>query len=283
MATTTTNFGWDIPQSTDLVKDGATAIAALGQDIDTALVDLKGGTTGQVLAKASGTDLDFSWVAQDDSNAIQNAIVDAKGDLIAATAADTPARLAVGTNGQVLTADSTAATGLAWATPSGSGLSLISTASFSAVSSVSLATDSFTTTYDNYKLIINISTSSATAYLNARLRSAGTDNSTSNYTSTYFVVRQTANTTTIDSAGAASGSFANFSYLSSGTPNYINVDIMQPKASAKTTYSGRIDGSATETWMSGGLFNTTTSFDSFSFYPVSGTITGSYSLYGYNK
>lgn len=117
MATTTTNFGWDIPQSTDLVKDGATAIAALGQDIDTALVDLKGGTTGQVLAKASGTDLDFSWVAQDDSNAIQNAIVDAKGDLIGATAADTPARLAVGTNGQVLTADSSAATGLAWATP----------------------------------------------------------------------------------------------------------------------------------------------------------------------
>lgn len=63
MATTTTNFGWDIPQSTDLVKDGATAIAALGQDIDTALVDLKGGTTGQVLAKASGTNLDFNWVA----------------------------------------------------------------------------------------------------------------------------------------------------------------------------------------------------------------------------
>jgi hypothetical protein len=63
MATTTTNFGWDIPQSTDLVKDGATAIAALGQDIDTAMVDLKGGTTGQLLTKASGTDLDFSWAS----------------------------------------------------------------------------------------------------------------------------------------------------------------------------------------------------------------------------
>lgn len=119
MATTTPNFGWAVPTSTDLVKDGAVAIETLGDAIDASLVDLKGGTTGQVLAKASGTDMDFSWVAQDDSNAIQNAIVDAKGDLIGATAADTPARLAVGTNGQVLTADSTAATGLAWSTVSG--------------------------------------------------------------------------------------------------------------------------------------------------------------------
>ena len=116
MATTTTNFGWDIPQSTDLVKDGATAIAALGQDIDTAMVDLKGGTTGQVLAKASGTDLDFSWVAVDPLT-----ILDAKGDLITATAADTPARLAVGTNGHVLTADSTQSTGIKWAAPAGGG------------------------------------------------------------------------------------------------------------------------------------------------------------------
>lgn len=73
MATTTTNFGWDIPQSTDLVKDGATAIAALGQDIDTALVDLKGGTTGQVLSKATNTDLDFTWVEQDDTTISFNA------------------------------------------------------------------------------------------------------------------------------------------------------------------------------------------------------------------
>jgi hypothetical protein len=118
---TTTNFGWTTPNDTDLVKDGAAAIRTLGSSIDTSMAGLKGGATGQVLSKTSNTDMAFTWVAQDDSNAIQNALVDAKGDLIAATAADTPARLAVGTNGQVLTADSTASTGLAWATPSANG------------------------------------------------------------------------------------------------------------------------------------------------------------------
>jgi hypothetical protein len=131
MATTTPNFGWVVPTSTDLVKDGATAIETLGDSIDASLLDLKGGTSGQVLAKNSNTDMDFVWVAQDDSNAIQNAIVDAKGDLIAATAADTPARLAVGTNGQILTADSTAATGLAWATASSGSMTQLATGTLS--------------------------------------------------------------------------------------------------------------------------------------------------------
>jgi hypothetical protein len=111
---TSPNYSWPEPDNTDLVKNGALAIRTAVNAIDASLVDLKGGTTGQVLAKASGTDMDFSWVAQDDSNAIQNAIVDAKGDLIAATANDTPARLAVGTDYGFLQADSTAATGLVW-------------------------------------------------------------------------------------------------------------------------------------------------------------------------
>ena len=56
-----------------------------------------------------------AWVGFDDSNAIQNSIVDAKGDLVAASAADTPARLAVGANDLFLTAASGEATGLKWA------------------------------------------------------------------------------------------------------------------------------------------------------------------------
>jgi hypothetical protein len=62
-----------------------------------------------------------AWVGFDDSNAIQNSIVDAKGDLVAASGADTPARLAVGNNGETLVADSVATTGLRYsATPSAS-------------------------------------------------------------------------------------------------------------------------------------------------------------------
>jgi hypothetical protein len=94
------------------------------------MADLKGGTTDQVLAKNSNTDMDFKWVTSDDANAIQNTIVDAKGDLIAATANDTPARLAVGSNDAVLAAASGEATGLKWLntwtafTPTVSGITI---------------------------------------------------------------------------------------------------------------------------------------------------------------
>jgi hypothetical protein len=108
-------FGWEEPDDTDLVKDGAAAIRTLGNAIDTSMGDLLGGTTGQVLSKNSNTNMDFAWVTSDDANAIQNTIVDAKGDLIAASASDVPARLAVGTNNFFLRANSSAATGLEWA------------------------------------------------------------------------------------------------------------------------------------------------------------------------
>jgi hypothetical protein len=115
MTNPTTPFSWQMPTASDLVTDLPADFETFGQAVATSMADLLGGTTGQVLSKASNTDMDFTWVAADDTNAIQNSIVDAKGDLIGATANDTPARLAVGANNLFLRANSAAATGLEWA------------------------------------------------------------------------------------------------------------------------------------------------------------------------
>lgn len=103
---TTTNYGWTTPADTDLVKDGAAAIRTLGSSIDTT-------------------------VFNNANAAIAKTIVDAKGDIIAATAADTVSRLAVGANDTVLTADSSTATGLKWAAVAGGGMTLLSTTTLS--------------------------------------------------------------------------------------------------------------------------------------------------------
>jgi hypothetical protein len=199
----TTNFGWETPDDTDLVKDGAAAMRTLGNAIDTSLVDLKGGTTGQILSKTSNTDMDFTWIANDQGDitgvtatspltgggtsgaitvgiqdgdttqkgavqledstsststtkaatpnsvksaydlangAIAKSLVDAKGDLLVGSADNTVARLAVGTNDYVLTADSSATNGIKWAAAAASGgMTLISETVASSLSSLSFS------------------------------------------------------------------------------------------------------------------------------------------------
>jgi len=102
---TTTNYSWTTPDDTALVKDGAAAIRSLGTAIDTTVFN----NAGAAIAKT---------------------IVDAKGDLIVGTAADTVARLASSaSDGNVLTVDTSTATGLKWAAPAGGGkvLQVVST------------------------------------------------------------------------------------------------------------------------------------------------------------
>lgn len=123
---TTTNYSWQTPDDTALVKDGASAIRSLGTAIDTT-----------VFSNASA--------------GIAKTIVDAKGDLIAATAADTVARLAVGSNDQVLIADSTTATGLKWGSPSAGGMTLLSTTTLSSGSSTTIS--SINQTYNDLLIL----------------------------------------------------------------------------------------------------------------------------------
>jgi hypothetical protein len=65
MSNPTSNFGWQMPTPTDLVTDLPADFEVFGQAVDTDFVDLLGGTTGQVLSKTSNTDLDFTWIAND--------------------------------------------------------------------------------------------------------------------------------------------------------------------------------------------------------------------------
>ena len=281
MATTTPNFGWPVPTSTDLVKDGATAIEALGDSIDASLLDLKGGTSGQVLAKNSNTDMDFIWVAQDDSNAIQNTIVDAKGDLIGATAADTPARLAVGTNGQVLTADSTAATGIKWAAPSSGALTLITAQSFSAASTVNV-NDVFSATYENYLVLLNGTTSSS-GDMEFRFRVSAADNTTSNY----FIQYNDISNTTNNVLRQTSQTKSRFGNCDTNERFASEIMFYKPFTAEKKFVDSLITRSNTGSGIGMGRvltgFDAATSFTGFSILPSAGNITGSVKIYGYSN
>ena len=73
MSNPTSNYGWQMPTATDLVTDLPADFEVFGQAVDTSLVDLLGGTTGQVLSKASNTNMDFAWIEQDDTTLSFNA------------------------------------------------------------------------------------------------------------------------------------------------------------------------------------------------------------------
>jgi hypothetical protein len=143
---TTTNYGWDTPDDTDLVKDGASAIRTLGSSIDTTTKNLNPqtttgalafrsatanvntalpiGTAGQVLTVSSGLP---SWSTPTDQTPLTT-----KGDVFTFSTVD--ARLGVGANGTVLTADSAEATGLKWAAPAAGGMTSLATGSLSGAS-----------------------------------------------------------------------------------------------------------------------------------------------------
>jgi hypothetical protein len=243
---TTTNFGWETPDDTDLVKDGALAMRTLGNAIDTSLVDLKGGTTGQVLSKTSNTDMDFTWVTSDDANAIQNAIVDAKGDLITATAADTPARLGVGTNGQVLTADSTTATGLKWATTSSGSMTHIATTTLSSTAT-NIEFTSIASTYQTLYLVWQLRGDWAgnnvvqlTAQLNGDTASNYFTYGSGRYASAGSAVNLIADTGTYVNLGYIPAAIPDAKYMGVGQmtiPNYKNTTLKKALFYTNISYS----------------------------------------------
>lgn len=158
------------------------------------------------------------------------------------------------------------------------GLVPLNTTTFSAVSSVSV-NSVFSSTYDNYLVVYNITASSATV-IRQRLRVGGTDNSGSNYLRGGMYVGVFANSV-FSSTNNATEAFFTLGSTSAtvgygGVLNFIAP--FQTQYTKITSHSGGADmGIGTC------VFNGTTSFDGFTLLPDAGTITGTIRVYGYRN
>jgi len=326
MANPTNPFNWQMPTSSDLVTDLPADFEVFGQAVATSMADLLGGTTGQILAKASNTNMDFTWVTNDvgditevtagtglsgggTSGAVTLSIdstvttltgtqtltnktlnspvlttptistIDAKGDLLAGTADNTIGRLAIGTNGQILTADSAETTGMKWATPAASGsFTHITTVTFSASSSIDLS-NIFSTTYENYFMVGNF-TGTDDNDLNYRFRVGGADDSSANYNRATYDVSNGAFTGgrgTGQTLGRLAPTRASGSRMSI-TAYFIAPFLTQTKHSQART-SALTDTSILQNFIDIG-FNSATSFTGLTVYPGAGTVTGTLSIFG---
>jgi hypothetical protein len=164
------------------------------------------------------------------------------------------------------------------------GLVLISTTSFSAVSSISLANNTFTSSFRNYRIIVDANASTG-SYIQMRMRASGTDNTSGAYASGFIYqdINVGASNPTKDVQGTATGtSWYRIGYFVTGD-NPLVFDLFQPQIAAQTfgnMAQMRNDGVV----LSGGFYHTSsTSFDALTVYPTSGTITGSIKVYGYNQ
>ena len=242
---TTTNFSWATPDDSANVKDGAAAIRSLGTAVDTTMQTM-----------------------------VPKSIVDAKGDIIAATAADTVSKLTVGANDTVLTADSSTATGLKWATPaSGGGMTSLASGS---LGSSGIDLSSISSSYNDLVLVIRgVSTLNGN---NIRVRF--NNDSAGNYT-----WKQWRAATVVNNFGTNEITITDSWNTDSTTNNYIYINltdytntssVKQLSASTNGGYWGTSNFVQTI-----GIWNNTSAINRVQVQPSNGSFdAGTYILYG---
>ena len=272
MANPTTNFGWVMPTATDLVTDLPADFDVFGQAVDTDFVGLKGGTTGQVLAKASATDLDFVWSA--DAAGMTNPMT-TTGDIIYSSPGSTPLRLGIGSTDDVLKVAGGVPT---WAAPAaGGGMTQIATGS---LSSTLVLISSIPATYKNLVLVIR-QHSNGTSNSDIRVRfnndstagrhggnsSGGTYYTNTTFGGTYANIGDDSNNSA--TTGLISATF--YDYTNTTTWKMMVSDTLSAASTATNfNYSRRL-----------GFYNQTTAISSLGLIPQSGSFnTGTYILYG---
>lgn len=153
MTNPTSNFNWQMPTASDLVTDLPADFEVFGQAVDTSLADLKGGTTGQILAKASNTDMDFTWTAATSGDITGVSVTSpitgggTSGDVTIGIASSAVVPSQTGNSGKYLTTDGTTSS---WGTISAGGWTLIASGSVGTGSTFTIS--SIPQTYKNIRI-----------------------------------------------------------------------------------------------------------------------------------
>jgi hypothetical protein len=251
---TTTNYGWTTPADTDLVKDGAAAIRTLGSSVDSTLK----------------TQIDNTV-----ASSIQKTLTTTTGDVIYASAANTPARLGIGTTGQVLSVSG----GLpVWATSAAGGMTSLATGTLSGVE-VSLT--SINQSYKNLYLVIKGATiNTSTTGMGIRLNNVttATYNSTG-FSSSSMTGSSNAGLTVMNISTAVSG-------LTTTSTSFQQTLLIHDYSWAAGYKNINFTASNTvDTSFGNGYANTTAAITSLQMRTQNGTSTftaGTYTLYGVN-
>jgi hypothetical protein len=211
------------------------------------------------------------------------------GDTIYSSSGSTPARLGIGSTGNVLTVSGGVPV---WAAPAGGGsLNIVTPTStansggsvsttggavtFTGVTSVSL-NGVFTSTYANYLIVLSELTASQNIGVNLRFRVSGTDSSTGYYAGGFYVLYSSS---TVNGEASSNGTSVDVSG-SNTTPTVGSIMYLQNPQLAKTTAyqlnMTRHDAGGYRT----GYHSVTTAYDGFTLIASAGNVTGVVRVYG---
>jgi hypothetical protein len=202
------------------------------------------------------------------------------GDLLYGTGSGALARLGIGTTGQVVTV----ASGIpSWATPaaSASGLTFLARTSVSAVANTGSTFDSlFSSTYLDYLIILeSFRCGTGTPTMGIQLMKSGVA-STSGYYGSMIYGTYTATQYLASNAAAQFNIFG----LNAGSDNSATITVANASAaSGSVQFTANAQDAATDRYGAGGAIRSCDTYTGFRLLPASSTITGTVSVYGYQK
>lgn len=207
---------------------------------------------------------------------IQPTLLTTKGDIIVATGNATLVRQGVGSDGQVLTADSAQADGVKWATPSSGGMTLLSTTTLSG-SSISLT--SIPSTYKNLRIIVRAFKPSTDGNLYLRVNADSNANRHYHSVSNDIYTGESFNSTSINCSNTQDSGGDNslisieiFDYTNTTTWKLLNSSAISNNGTTATNLNYRFGM---------GAYNQLSAISSLDIFPSSGTFTsGTLLLYG---